>query len=255
MDAEEKSSLLNSAKELRAESERLSALLLLPEVCSDKRLALHYGRRLRDLAPVLAALDRCEGAGSDDDFAALRRETLLLSVTSSEVSHAYAGAGVYARALINIKDDSAAFWRHVRDLLEGLLSSARLDCSAVSGNRFSVTFRGEDAYDVLSALKAGDLGENVRFAVYPVLLLPEIRDEDVRTDVFLNGGKGGQNVNKVETAIRMTHLPTGISVTCRDERSQLQNKKRAARLLAERVAAHYRDAQVALADRAKRSIE
>ena len=256
MDAEEKSSLLNSAKELRAESERLSALLLLPEVCSDKRLALHYGRRLRDLAPVLAALDACERAGSDDDLAALRRETLLLSVTSDNASHAYAGAGIYARAPINIKEsESSALWRRVRDLLGGLLPSARLETVAVGVDRFTATIRGENAFDVLSALRAGDLGENVRFAVYPILPVPAIRDEDVRTDVFLNGGKGGQNVNKVETAIRMTHLPTGVTVTCRDERSQLQNKKRASRLLTERVAAYYRDAQAALVDRAKRSIE
>ena len=255
MDAEEKSSLLNRAKELRAESERLSALLLLPEVCSDKRLALHYGRRIREIEPVLSALAAYERAGDDKSLADLRRETLLLSVTSPNVTHTYAGAGVYARAHINmIQGDITAFWRGVRDTLLGLLSLKQCDVSC-SGEHFSATFCGEGAFEVLSALKAGDLGSDVRFAVYPILPVSEIRDEDVRTDVFLNGGKGGQNVNKVETAIRMTHLPTGVTVTCRDERSQLQNKKRAAKLLRERVAAYYRDAQAALAARAKRMVE
>lgn len=256
MDAEEKSSLLNRAKELRAESERLSALLLLPEVCSDKRLALHYGRRIREIEPVLMALEECGRAGDDAAFASLRRELLLLSVSGDAYAHAYVGAGVCMRAPINIKEDGLrALWRQVREELIALLPAARTEVCTESGDRFAATFSGENVFDVLSALKAGDLGANVRFAVYPVLPTPEIRDEDVRTDVFLNGGKGGQNVNKVETAVRLTHLPTGVSVTCRDERSQLQNKKRAAKLLRERVAAHYREAQLALLERAKRSLE
>ena len=57
--------------------------------------------------------------------------------------------------------------------------------------------------------------------------LPEISDKDIVFEAMRSGGHGGQNVNKVETSVRATHLPTGISVRCSDERSQLQNKIKA----------------------------
>ena len=59
----------------------------------------------------------------------------------------------------------------------------------------------------------------------------EVKEDDVRTDVFHAGGAGGQNVNKVATAIRLTHIPTTIVVTCQNESSQLQNKLQAMEIL------------------------
>ena len=247
---ESKEKAVKEAEGIRKELLELKRLLSLPEVARDARLSRSYVKRINAISPVSEAFDTYALSGDDADAEVLSKELLKLSLESFG-SDLYAGAGVCVRALNN-KDSLSE--EEIETVLKKQLPIFGVKIRAVESGAEFMCFEciGEKAYAAVSQMEEGVFGETRAFSYYPILVTQcKIAENDVRVDIFNSSGKGGQNVNKVETAVRMTHIPTGITVTCQDERSQLQNKKRAASILKERVAEYYDEAQETLVREAK----
>ncbi|HPQ80833.1 MAG TPA: peptide chain release factor 1 [bacterium] len=112
----------------------------------------------------------------------------------------------------------------------------------ISGQRVYSELKYESGIHRVQRVPATEASGRIHTSAVTVAVLPEaedvdiqIDDKDLRVDVFRSSGPGGQGVNRTDSAVRLTHLPTGLAVACQEERSQHKNKARAMKILKSRL--------------------
>ncbi len=182
-------------------------------------------------------------------------------------------SALFAHSLLRMYQmycDSHKFKMEILNIDETELGGIKEVQALIKGKNAYAKFKYESGVHRVQRVPETESQGRVHTSTATVAILPEMEDadvqideKDIRIDIFRSSGAGGQKVNKTDSAIRITHFPTGIVVSCQDERSQTQNKEKAFNILRAKVFDYYqqqkeaeykenRKSQVGTGDRSER---